>query len=61
MYMPSICIAYSVHAVAVATDARSVWLPPTFFRRSIGDHAQLLPTAIGDHVVFFPSLTAFIR
>ena len=30
------------------------WVPPTFFRRSIGDHAQLSPTPIGDHVQLFP-------
>jgi len=28
-------------------------VPPTFFRRSIGDHAQLSPTPIGDHVQLF--------
>ena len=28
-------------------------VPPTFFRRSIGNHAQLLPTPIGDHVQLF--------
>jgi len=33
--------------------AKSV-VPPTFFRRSIGDHVQLSATPIGDHVQLFP-------
>ena len=28
-------------------------VPPTFFRRSISDHAKLSPTPMGDHVQLF--------
>ena len=58
--MLSICITHSVHTVAKVNCgygcafcmAKSV-VPPTFLRCSIGDHAQLSPTPIGDHVQLF--------
>jgi len=42
----------------VATNARSVWVKVEYRRPfsggSIGNHAQLSPTPIGDHVQLFP-------
>jgi len=60
IYMLSICITYSVHTVVKVNCgyqcafcmAKSV-VPPTFLRRSIGNHAQLSPTPISDHVQLF--------
>ena len=60
IYVLSICIAYSAHMVAKVNCgyrcafcmAKSV-VPPTFLRRSIGDHAQLFPTPVSDHVQLF--------
>ena len=36
-------------------------VPPTFFRRSIGDHAQLSPTPIGGHVQLFRDQAQLLR
>jgi hypothetical protein len=58
----SICTAYLMHIQyirqIVATNARSVWVKVEYRRPfsggSIGNHAQLSPTPIGDHVQLFP-------
>jgi len=60
----SICLAYAPHIrcmqllnLNVATDTYSVWAKAwprrPFAGGSIGDHAQLSPTPIGDHVQLF--------
>jgi hypothetical protein len=56
--MHGIFNAYGRSRQIVATDARSVWVKVEYRRSfpggSIGDHAQLSPTPIGDHVQLFP-------
>ena len=58
MHILSICTAYLMHMVAKGKLWRSVWVKVEYRRPfsggSIGDHAQLSPTPIGDHVQLFP-------